>query len=237
MAIKIVCPGCHQRFQVSDAYAGQTGPCPKCKTAIRIPTKDEEVKVHDANLTQGEIALKPIERDDSKLTPQVLGGIAGGILGALALTFLLNLTNLFSITPIIPFIGLLLISLPITFAAYHLLRNDEMKPFTGEALYYRTAACAAVYTLSWYVIYFALDSLVLPGQSPEIWMWGVVFIPVIFLWGASSMLSYDFELGAGCFHFGFYLIVTMLFRWAAGFGWVWNYINENIDPIDQLLNG
>ena len=44
MAITIVCPGCHKRFSVSDNFAGQSGPCPKCKTVIKIPEKSTEVK-------------------------------------------------------------------------------------------------------------------------------------------------------------------------------------------------
>lgn len=222
MAIKVICPGCHQRFQVSDSYAGQTGPCPKCKTAIRIPTKDEEVKVHDANQTLGEIALKPIEREKTKLTPQILGGIAGGTLGALAFTFLLQATGLFASSPIVAFFALFLIGPPLTFGAYHFLRNDEMKPFEGRTLYYRSIICAAVYTLMWIPIYKGLGMLSL-GMVPDLWMWGVVFVPAIVIGGGVALLCFDLEFGAGCFHFGFYLIVSIIFRWAAGFGWIWNF--------------
>src|SRR6476661_3159539 len=30
MAIAVVCPSCHARFQVQDKFAGKEGPCPKC---------------------------------------------------------------------------------------------------------------------------------------------------------------------------------------------------------------
>ena len=35
MAIDVTCPSCHTRFQVSDKFAGKSGPCPKCKNTIR----------------------------------------------------------------------------------------------------------------------------------------------------------------------------------------------------------
>lgn len=37
MAILVTCPSCKRNFQVSDQFAGKQGPCPKCKTVIRIP--------------------------------------------------------------------------------------------------------------------------------------------------------------------------------------------------------
>ena len=66
MSILVVCPGCRKRFSVSDKFAGQTGPCPNCKAKIRVPTKEEEVKIHGptefATGTQdarGDITAKP----------------------------------------------------------------------------------------------------------------------------------------------------------------------------------
>ena len=46
MPISVVCPSCKARFNVSEKFAGQKGPCPKCKQPIVIPAVQEEVKVH-----------------------------------------------------------------------------------------------------------------------------------------------------------------------------------------------
>ena len=51
MAIDVICPGCHKRFQVSDQYAGQKGPCPGCKTIIEIPKLEDVVVVHERETT------------------------------------------------------------------------------------------------------------------------------------------------------------------------------------------
>lgn len=47
MAISVVCSGCKKRFKVSDKFAGRKGPCPNCKAIIAIPTKADEVVIHD----------------------------------------------------------------------------------------------------------------------------------------------------------------------------------------------
>ena len=51
MAIDVICTGCHKRFQVSDQYAGQKGPCPGCKTMIEIPRLEDVVVVHERETT------------------------------------------------------------------------------------------------------------------------------------------------------------------------------------------
>ena len=47
MAISVVCSTCQARFKVSDKFAGQTGPCPKCKNPIKIPKASSDVTIHD----------------------------------------------------------------------------------------------------------------------------------------------------------------------------------------------
>ena len=53
MAINVVCPGCRSRFAVSEKFAGKTGPCPKCKQPIVIPTPAaKDVVVHEPEPAQ-----------------------------------------------------------------------------------------------------------------------------------------------------------------------------------------
>jgi hypothetical protein len=40
MPILVSCPSCKKSFQVSDQFAGKQGPCPNCKTPIKIPKPD-----------------------------------------------------------------------------------------------------------------------------------------------------------------------------------------------------
>ena len=78
MAIPVTCPGCRTRFQVSDQHAGKSGPCPKCKTTIRVPTKEEEVKIEvpeqfvsGGRTVSGGVVFKPNARKEVKFNPMV----------------------------------------------------------------------------------------------------------------------------------------------------------------------
>jgi len=71
--IRVTCAKCHTRFNVSEKFAGKEGPCPKCKTKIKIPAKTDEVVVHEPEMSgpktrTGESVLKPIRRKEMKLT-------------------------------------------------------------------------------------------------------------------------------------------------------------------------
>ncbi|HND56833.1 MAG TPA: hypothetical protein PLV92_30650, partial [Pirellulaceae bacterium] len=97
MAIAVTCPGCKARFAVDDKFAGKTGPCPKCKTSIKIPEKVEEVKIHapepvGTKDSKGAPVIKPIKRTDVKFTPAMIATLVGSILavlvGAITLRFM-----------------------------------------------------------------------------------------------------------------------------------------------------
>jgi hypothetical protein len=92
MPINVTCPNpkCLKRFSVADKYAGQKGPCPKCKTIITIPKKEEEVIIHSPEHSEagaigvgGRHALKTYRRSDTKFKPLVFTGVVGFVLVAL----------------------------------------------------------------------------------------------------------------------------------------------------------
>ena len=47
MAIDIICSGCFKRFQVSEQFAGRSGPCPGCATIIDIPKLEELIVIEE----------------------------------------------------------------------------------------------------------------------------------------------------------------------------------------------
>ena len=95
MSIPVTCPHCHKRFKVSEKFAGQTGPCPSCKQPIKVPEKEEEVVIHapeefgpkDAS---GQAVLKPVEREETKITPVMIVAIIAACLGTIAVVFFLG---------------------------------------------------------------------------------------------------------------------------------------------------
>ena len=73
MPIRVTCTKCHTRFNVSDKFAGKSGPCPKCKSTIQIPNKEDEVIIEAPKPkgpvdTSGKSILKPIRRKETKLS-------------------------------------------------------------------------------------------------------------------------------------------------------------------------
>src|SRR6476620_5372965 len=94
MAIDVTCPGCKTRFQVSDKFAGKKGPCPKCKTVITIPKKEDEIVIHAPEQSgptdsKGVAVLKPLTRVETTLSPVTIGAIAGAVITTLLIALML----------------------------------------------------------------------------------------------------------------------------------------------------
>ena len=89
MAISVVCPSCLKRFNVSDKFAGKSGPCPKCKATIQVPAAEVKIHVPEQFATggrtrTGKLATKPIAREEVKLHP-----LTAAIIAALAILIVL----------------------------------------------------------------------------------------------------------------------------------------------------
>jgi len=222
MAILVVCRGCRARFKVSDQFAGRTGPCPKCKTPIRIPEKTEEVKIHEPDAAgpgaAARAAIKPIAFEETKWNPVAAAGIVAAAVLALLVTWLGGRAELFEKNILLRGLGLLIISPPLVVAGYTFLRSSEdLAPYRGRRLYVRAAICALVYIALWWV-FGLLAERVLTG---ELWMWACLATPFFLVGGLAAMVSLDLDFGNGVFHYCFYVLVTILLRQVGGMGWVW----------------
>ncbi len=227
MAIRVTCPGCHKRFQVSDKFAGKSGPCPQCKTVIRVPTKDEEVKIkgpegYGAGV-RGAVTTKLIFREEVKFDPIKAVSIALGALAVLIVTALLGRADFFATGAVLKSaVSLLVVSPFLVIAGYWFLRDEEdLDRFGPQGFMMRTAICSVLYMALWGLYSLYLHA-VAKGHAPdEIF---VLFILLgVFLWagGWGARLAFDVDLGKGVFHYCFYLFVTAILRWLAGMGWVW----------------
>jgi len=231
MPILVVCPSCRARFQVSEKFAGRTGPCPKCKNQLQIPAAAQQVKIHGGDdfsgggkSATGQLVLKPITRKDAKFNPTLAGIIAGSSLVVLGLAWLLS--GVIGPSRILVGIGALLVSPPIVYAGYWLLRNDEIEPFEGKELYLRTLICAALYVVLWGVFAYVSGRML----TGEIWNWLFVAPPFLIIGALFSLAAYELEFGAGVFHYAFYLLLTVLLRGVAGAGWIWQIGMEKNVP-------
>jgi predicted Zn finger-like uncharacterized protein len=222
MAINITCPGCHTRFKVSDQYAGKEGPCPKCKTKIKIPGKSDEVVIHAPEEyeglkdSSGQSVLKPISRKEAKLSPQLIIGIVGGVLMLLLVAFIVGRACRQDGVPVFLLgVGAVLLAPALVFGGYTFLRDDELQPHRGMSLWVRVGICSAVYAALWAVYAIVVYSL-LPHDNPAVWHL-VVIVPAMFLAGAGvANVSLDLEFTSGLFHYGMYLAATVLLRLVMG---------------------
>ena len=156
MAISVVCPSCLKRFQVSDKFAGKSGPCPNCKATIQVPAV--EVKVHvpeefasGGRTAAGKLATKPIARIQAKLHPLTTAIVAGLTLLIVLAAWAGGRLHLFNTDTwagyIMAALGLLVVSPLLVIAPYTFLRDEELEPYRGKQLYLRAGACAGLCNL------------------------------------------------------------------------------------------
>lgn len=223
MSIIVVCPGCRKSFNVSDRFAGQSGACPKCKHPIKVPKKEEEVKVHSpeefadgGRSTTGQLLTKPIAKKRVQFQPVVAVAIGGGTLVVLLLTWAAG--SLIAGNIVVRAVGLLLVSVPLVIGAYWFLRNDDLEPYHGTALYVRAGICAAAYVILWFVYGHVSGTGMMQG---EIWQWLFVAPPILITGALAALGCFDLDFGDGLLHYAFYVVVTILLRAVAGMGWIW----------------
>ncbi len=229
MSIFVVCPGCRKRFEVSEQFAGKTGPCPNCKTTIKIPKLEEQVVIHGPSeappgkTRTGRPHPKPVARKDAAFHPGIAAAIAAAALGVAIATFLARpiLSQPTWTAWLLRALGLLLVSPPLVIGGYSFLRNDELEPYRGRELYLRAGILAAVYALLW-AAFGWVENTVLTADPEYLFQWILVAPPFFIVGALGALACLDMDFGAGFFLYTFYFVSTAILRWAAGLDWIWN---------------
>lgn len=226
MAIIVTCPGCRKSFSVRDEFGGRSGPCPKCKTIIKIPKATDTVKVHGGEAfssggktISGELVLKPLKRgEEARFQWPVALEVAGGVLALMAVTWLLGgvLQSSFLVTSL----GLILITPPLVYAPYFFLKDSEaIENLHGQELWIRTLSCSLAYVALWGG--FSLVSRYgTAAMGGELWVWFLLASPFAVVGAILGTAFFNLETGDGVIHFAFYLMVTLLLRYLAGIPFV-----------------
>lgn len=221
MPIRVTCPGCHTRFNVSEKHAGKEGPCPKCKKVITIPTADEEVVIHSPDTagpkdSQGRSIVAPIRRKETRLSSVqvtlIVTAIVGFFLGAVVMNMMVPDKTKFPMFVI--WLAAVLISVPIVFGAYTFLRDQELGSFRGRELWIRVGICSLVYVALWGLMPIAKYAF----DGYELGSWGCAIGGMIAAGAATSMLLLDFDYLMGIVHYGMYLGICLLGRLIVGIG-------------------
>ena len=215
MPITVVCPGCRKSYRVSDKFAGKKGPCPNCKTILQIPTKDEQVVVHEPEDfgptdSKGRAVLKPIARAETKVSPLVATLVIGAILATLSVALAYRISGT-EVSTAILFVGAILLAPPLVWGGYAFLRDDELEPYRGAEMWIRAGLCALVYAILWGLVA-VVKGYVLEGEPLEIVHMVFIAPLMVTIGGFAAFASLDLEFGTGAIHYAFYLGVTVMLR-------------------------
>lgn len=222
MAIQVTCVKCFSRFQVSEKFAGQKGPCPKCKTVITIPALSEQVVVHEAATgpkdASGRPILKPIFRKDAPITATHWTLAACSAFVMLTVALVARAMYFGKGVPLEEFpmwatsVGALLNAVPTALVGYILLRNPESPGFGGQELWIRVLACSLGFATLWVfsplAVYTFNESLAKPSMLSQ----SMALAALIFGGGAISLLAFDFDYLYGIVHAATYVVLCAIMR-------------------------
>lgn len=216
MAILVVCPGCTSRFTVSDQFAGRTGPCPKCKKPITVPTPEaQKVTIHEPERPAATPGAKPLTVPFKSLdrpVPPVAFAVGGA--GAVLCLLAAWLSKTVAGGPPPAWLQLataFVVGIPCAAIGYAALRDRELEAYRGAALFVRCLACAAVYAALW-----AVRGLLPADATREMWQW-LFIAPAFIAPGAlAALVAFDLDWGPAAAHFSFYVLFTALLRGLAG---------------------
>ena len=229
MPIQVTCTKCKKTFKVSDKFAGQEGPCPSCKTKIKIPDAPApEVVIHEeapvgpaavkvgGGATAGAKSTRPISRKETVLSPV---GIVLGVVGVavvVALSYILR--DLLKDNLALRAVGLALVSVPIARAGYSFLREEELEPHSGTALWVRSAICGVLYSALWGVMHF-----VLPMFASDAYAFAALVPAGLALaaGGGIAFATLDLDFGNGFIHCCFFALLSLALGAIVGLDMPW----------------
>lgn len=225
MPIHVICPGCHKRFDVSDQFAGQKGPCPGCQTEIQIPRLEDQVQIHEPELAPTQkaanVSLKPIRRGTEGLNKKhwIIVGLVVAIGFALAMMIRFNPpADGEPVSWILLLTASLILGPPICLSGYAILREHEAAAYPPKQAILRSLFCGLVYSLMWRL--FALIPGWMSVADSNI-MLGVIGVAIVLFSALAAIAFYDFEYLIAICHVVLFGAIIALFCTLAG---DWQYL-------------
>ena len=214
MPINVVCTGCMKRFQVADAHAGKTGPCPSCQKPINIPRPEDEVVIQEPENfgptgTSGRQVLKPVAREDTQLSVLQWILIAAGVVAVVVTAFVLR-GRLGEPGEYVWLLaaGSLLVGFPVSIAGYSFLRDAELESYQGTSLFLRAAICALVYTAIWGL--YAWTPQFFYIEDIEAIHAAFFLVPFCCIAAIAPLVTFDLDYTFALIHCGLFVITTAL---------------------------
>lgn len=222
MPIQVTCPKCLKRFQVSDKFAGKTGPCPSCKNQIKVPEKGEEVKIlapedEAPKDRAGKSVLKPIKRQETDLTRKGLFTTIGAILAVVAVAVGLRISGGAPHWTVLAAMAVV-IAPPLVWAGYKFVQDSELAPYVGAELRNRVLICGVLFAALW-LLYAFIPSYLFDLESPaemSFLYFGIIISVMLVIGAFISVATFELEFPSGLAHAGLYFIATILLAVISG---------------------
>ena len=222
MGIPVTCPSCLTRFNVSDKFAGKSGPCPKCQKTIQIPAKSEEVVIHAPEETaatdsKGRSVLKPLRRKEVSLSLPVMLAAGLGTLVVFGVALGMGLSGQQPPNVLLG-LGAVVLAVPCVLIGYWFLHDDELQGYGGKALLVRGGVCSAAFAATW-ALYGFIPAYV-SGYDAMAQITGLemaIFILLMIVLGTIvAIAALELELLQGLLHYMFYFVITFTLAWLSG---------------------
>ena len=223
MAIQVTCPGCLKRFNVSEKYAGKSGPCPSCQKQIKIPELKDQVVIHapdeaEPKDAKGRSIFSPIRRTETRISAPVILGIALAAVVIFGIALGLRFSSGGAPTLLLA-VAAVALAPPLGLAGYWFLRDDELGGYEGRPLWIRCGICGAAFAALWGVYAMVPRYIDDTAQSMAdisgMWM-AIMLLVVVAIGTAVSVATFELEVGQGAMHYILYLGVTFALAWTAG---------------------
>ncbi len=220
MAIDVICAGCFKRFQVSDQFAGRSGPCPGCKTIIAIPTLEDQLVIQEPENKAGKpgthTKIDGIARRAGffqRLEVISLCSLfaAAGVIAFLTRMLQTDSDSFTSTTATLSVLGLLLLSLASSALGYGILKKTEIQVFERRKAFMRSIITAAIYFFI-ASTFIATSLLLIHYEEPSYMMilsiiGAACFVIATFV----PMACFEMEFAQGALHVAVMICITSLF--------------------------
>jgi hypothetical protein len=217
MAIQVICPSCRSTFTVSDKFAGRTGPCPKCKKPITVPSDAvKEVKIigpEEEAARPGRVPATPIVFVEHHVSRVAYVAVAVGAAAMMVLAVAARMVWGPGQAPAwVLGAAACVVAMPCAWLGYQIVRDRDLEPYFGRSLILRTAICGAVYAALWFV-----KGFLPPDLTNDMWPWVYLAPPFLVAGALAALATLDLDWGTGVAHYSLYVMFTALLRWLAGF--------------------
>lgn len=166
--------------------------------------------------SEGRPVLKPIAREEVKVTRLGIAFVVGAILLAIIAAVGLRMSGGVPLAGQIA--ALVLLAPPLVRAGYAFARDGELAPYRGSELWIRVGITSAICAALW-LIYAFVPAYLFELKSADqaaYWLVGVALSAMVLLGAVAAMATFELEFGGGLAVSALYFVATLALAVIAG---------------------